>query len=102
MNKKIRLTEGDLRRIVRESINRVLTESDGGVWDAIDIELGQVGDVRISRFYSDDNQVTVAVNRVVGGDGKRVVVGIMKKFGYEYYDAGGNGEYVMMTFNKVG
>ena len=39
MKRRIRLTEGDLHRIVRKSVGRLLREDvygDAGVWDALD------------------------------------------------------------------
>ena len=112
MNKKlIRLTENDLHRIVKESVNKILREAVDGnlyglrkmqgeeLYDDIDNSLSQLGDdVYVSRFYSDENQITIAANRTVGRNGKREIIEMMKNYGYDYYTSGANDQYIMMTF----
>lgn len=98
MKRKIRLTESDLHKIVKESVKRVL--KDGNIrdlFDKIDEQLSAVCDAHVSRFYSDENNITIAVSRrnVMC---KNDVIAIMKDFGYGLYDTGVNGEYLMMTF----
>ena len=110
MKQRIRLTESDLHRIVKESVKRVLNEespydNDGRFYDVIDRSLSQNtdGNAYVSRFYSGPNQITIAV--YVTNDirnTKRAVIETMKKFYYEYYTSGANGKYVMMTFKQNG
>ncbi len=101
MKRRIRLTEGDLHRIVKESVNRVIKESQEELlWDEIDSQLQQLGDARVSKFYSDEYQITIALNSNIRG-GKREVIGIMQNFGYDYYTSGANDEYIMMTFKPI-
>ena len=68
MKKVIRLTESDLHRIVKNSVQRIISEGygDTSLWDEIDQRLQSLGrgvDAYVSRFYSDDNNICVAVNR---------------------------------------
>ena len=110
----LRITEKNIRRAVNESINHLLKEDVDGnlygltkltgkeLYDEIDKALVQLGDdVYVSRFYSDDSQITIAANKNIGGGGRHRVIDIMYEFGYDYYTAGGNGEYVMMTFKPL-
>ena len=112
MKKVIRLTENDLHRIVRNSVKRILKESEGQLfgltkmqgeelWNAIDNELQQLGDVYVSKFYSDEYQITIAANRNIERSGRKEIIEIMKNFGYDYYTAGANDEYIMMTFKPM-
>ena len=111
MKKLIRLTESDLHRIVKESVNRILKETEGQLfgltkmqgeelWDAIDKHLQQLGDAYVSKFYSDEHQITIALNSNIRG-GKGEIIEIMKNFGYDYYTSGANDEYIMMTFKPM-
>ena len=114
MKKVIRLTEQDLHRIVKESVQRVLKEETGGqlfgltkiqgaeLWDAIDKHLRQLGDVYVSRFYSDEDQITIAANKNIGREGRKEVIETMKNFAYDYYTSGANDEFIMMTFKPMG
>ena len=109
-NKLIRLTESDLHRVVKESVDRILNENspydnDSIFYDVIDRSLSQNTDYKasVSRFYSDQNQITIAV--FVTNDirnTKRAVIETMKRFFYEYCTSGANGKYVMMTFKQKG
>lgn len=112
MKKTIRITESDLHRIVKESVQKVINEVEGQffgltkiqgkeLWDAIDKHLQQLGDVYVSKFYSDENQITVAANRNIGREEKKEVIEIMKNFGYNYYTSGANDEFIMMTFRPM-
>ena len=106
MKKVIRLTENELHRIVKESVIRVLKESspydnDGSIYDGIDSKLSQIGDAYVSKFYSDEHQITIAAHRNIGRDGRNEIIDMMKNLGYEYYTAGANDEYVMMTFKPL-
>lgn len=113
MNKKlIRLTEGDLHRIVKESVKKILKEEEVNgqlfglsklqgreLYDSIDENLKQFdGDAYVSRFYSDENQITIAANNAIGRDGRREIIEMMKNYGYDYYTSGANDGYIMMTF----
>lgn len=57
-NKLIRLTEGDLHRIIKESVNKVLKES---AWNSIDDEYDEYGDYRyvgrIASYYDDEDNM---------------------------------------------
>ena len=104
MKRRIRLTEGDLRRIVNKSVRRVLRESssydnDGSIYDEIDSDLTHIGDVYVSRFYSDENQITLALNKNLRGS-RREVIEIMQNYGCDYCTCGANGNYIMMTFEQ--
>jgi len=95
------LKESQLRNFIKENIKKVLKEGESIVefnnLDAIFNE--KFGDtVRISRFYSDVNNVVVAVQRQVYGTIAKKVTSIMDEFGYTLSDVGANGEAVMMTF----
>lgn len=63
-------------------------------------KFGDVGDVHVSRFYSDDEHLTLAVDsdvwREYGADIKLLV----SQMGYEYYTSGANGDLIMADFNK--
>ena len=98
MKRKIRLTESDLHKIVKESVKRVLKEGNiRDLFDKIDEQLSAVCDAHVSRFYSGENNITIAVSRR-NAMCKNDVIAIMKDFGYDLYDTGANGEYLMMTF----
>ena len=106
MKQRIRLTESDLHRIVKESVKRVLREStDGNLYaqiQTIDKSLSQIDDdTHVSRFYSDENQITIAVSRSVNHLGKRKIIEMMKNYGYDYSTSGANDEYIMMTFERI-
>lgn len=97
----IKLKESQLRNFIKESMKKVLKEGESIVefnnLDAIFNE--NFGDVvRISRFYSDVNNVVVAVQRQAYGTIAEKVTSIMDEFGYTLSDVGANGEVVMMTF----
>lgn len=69
--------------------------------DSVFLEkFGDVGDVHVSRFYSDDEHLTLAVDsdvwREYGADIKLLV----SQMGYEYNTSGANGDLIMADFNK--
>ncbi len=99
MKKTIRLTESDLHNIIKKSVNRIIREMDesNSIYDSIDASLSKFGDARVSRFYSDENQITLAVNKSIQ---RKPIIDIMKRFGYEYYTSGANDEYIMVTFKQ--
>lgn len=68
--------------------------SNKELWDAIDVLLEGGG--RVSRFYSDDDNLVVATEY---GNRKAVSL-VMASAGWRLYDAGANGESLMMTFKK--
>lgn len=73
---------------------------DGNIYDKIDSMLSQIDDnVYVSRFYSDENQITIAAHKNIGGEGRKEVINIMKEFGYDLYTTGANDDFIMMTFN---
>lgn len=73
---------------------------DGNIYDKIDSMLSQIGDnVYVSRFYSDENQITIAAHKNIGREGRKEVINIMKEFGYDLYTTGANDDFIMMTFN---
>lgn len=104
----INITESQLHKIISEKIKKVLNESLGmengteeTPYDEIDNRLQEIGDAHVSRFYSDENQITLAVNMNTGSEGRFEAKDIMQNFGYELYDTGANGKYVMMTFKRM-
>lgn len=56
MKQRIRLTESDLHRIIKESVRQVLRES---AWNSIDDECDEYGDYRyvgrIASYYDEDD-----------------------------------------------
>ena len=75
--------------------------SNQAPYDEMDERLQEIGDAHVSRFYSDENQITLAVNMNTGSEGRMEAESIMKDFGYKPYDLGTNEPYVMMTFNRI-
>lgn len=68
------------------------------VFAPIDSELSKLGDVFISRFYSDESNAVVAVNKELYPEVKEEVKNIMSGFNYKLYDIGSSESYAMMTF----
>jgi hypothetical protein len=60
-------------------------------------------EVKVSRFYSDENQITLAVpiSEYRNKGMRNYIIEKMEGFGYEYYTAGGNDGYLMMTFERM-
>lgn len=93
MKKILRITESDIKNVVR----KVLNESLGNGYSEMDAALSRLGDVRVSPFYSDESTVTVSANGYVN---VRDIVKVMSQFGYGYYDIGSNGDRQMVTFKR--
>lgn len=93
MKKILRITESDIKSVVRE----VLNESLGNGYSEMDAALSRLGDVKVSPFYSDESTVTVSANGYVN---VRDIVKVMSQFGYGYYDFGSNGDRQMVTFKR--
>ena len=112
----IKINEDGLRQIVAESVKRVLKEALLGdkepdengcllmtgeqVFDEIDKELSRFGDAHVSRFYSDNGNVVIAVHKDIYFKCREEVKGIMGEYGYRFYDVGQDGDYAMMTFKS--
>ena len=64
------------------------------LYDRIDEYLCDLEDSHVSRWYCDENQITIAASR----NDVREVKRIMSDLGYKLYDSGANGEYVMLTY----
>lgn len=64
------------------------------LYDRIDEYLSDLEDSHVSRWYCDENQITIAASR----NDLREVKRIMSDLGYKLYDSGANGEYVMLTY----
>jgi len=100
------MAESNLHKIVKESVNKVVRESIEGdlytQFQAIDKSLSQIdNETYVSRFYSDENQITIAVSRSVNRLGRQRIIEMMKNYGYSYSTSGGNGKYIMMTFEPI-
>lgn len=115
-NNLVKINENTLKQIVKESVNNVIKEALLGdtepdengnifmngnqIFDEIDKQLSRFGDAHISRFYSDDGNVVVAVHRDIYGKCKNEIKGIMSEYSYSFYDVGADGDYAMMTFKS--
>lgn len=99
----IRVNSPQLHKLIAEKIMKVLKGYMNGEspYDEMDERLQEIGDAHVSRFYSDENQITLAVNMNTGSEGRMEAESIMKDFGYKLYDLGTNEPYVMMTFNRI-
>lgn len=94
----MKITEKQLRKIIKESINNVLKDFDASAYDEWDAELSRLfGEVKVSRFYSGGNHLVIAAKR--GTDIKGVIT-FAKECGLKYEDCGENGKYVMLTFKQ--
>lgn len=69
------------------------------LFDEIDKDLAKLG--KISRFYSDDDNITITTDYNTYKVNRSMLDGIMGYYGYEFYDYGDNGDKVMLTYNKV-
>lgn len=87
MNKKlIRLTEADLHKIVKESINRILKE-DGYSYNGMQIQ----NDLRKQVETTWDNFQTErekTANEVINGMGYNACIAALKKYMTKYYGKG--------------
>lgn len=126
MKKKstMKLNESELQKMISESVKKHLNEFystddvgdmmgmedgyDGPTnepdyekeddFDQIDSELSKLGEVFISRFYSDESNAVVAVKKELYPEVKEEVKNIMSGFNYKLYDIGSSESYAMMTF----
>ena len=69
------------------------------LFDEIDKDLAKLG--KVSRFYSDDDNITITTDYNTYKVNRSMLDGIMGDYGYEFYDYGDNGDKVMLTYNKV-
>ena len=94
-----------ISRAIRESIKSVLKESETPMaWSQINSELGAYypGEAQIVPFYSDETNICISVdNRAYQREGRTEIDDIMQEYGYRFYDAGGNGDSVMLTYKKA-
>lgn len=93
----------NILKVIYEKIMNIPKESLNGEtpYDEMDGRLQEIGDAHVSRFYCDENQITLAVNMNTGSEGRMEAESIMKDFGYKLYDLGINEPYVMMTFKRM-
>lgn len=109
-NNKIRLSESKLHKVIKESVDNTLSEPRGNLYglqplqgrelfDTITGYLQHLGDVRVSNFYSDENQITIAMHRSASGKRKEIDE-IMGNIGYTLDDTGANDDYVMLSYKK--
>lgn len=85
---------------LRDTMDNVYGSSAKKYFDEIDRMLQQYGDAHVSRFYSDDNNLVVAVNKTADDRKDDIVRGI-EEIGYKFTNAGENGEYVMLDFTSA-
>ena len=103
--KIIRLRESDLHRIVKESVDNIVNGNLYGLqrmegnelFDDITSNLQRLGDARVSKFYSDDYNITIIANRNIS---RRAIDDIMFGYGYSLYTAGADGSDIMYTYQK--
>ena len=116
MGKQIKINEVTLKEMVKESVKKMISEAMLGdtepdengcklmsgdqVFNEIDNQLARFGDAHISRFYSDDSNVVVAVHRDIYFKCRDEIKGIMSEYSYRFYDVGSDGDYAMMTFKS--
>lgn len=79
-------------------VNDMIKVKDN-LFDNIDKDLAKLG--KISRFYSDDDNITITTDYNTYKVNRSMLDGIMGDYGYEFYDYGDNGDKVMLTYNKV-
>lgn len=108
MKKKstMKLNELELQKMISESVKKHLNEFysvddyEEDVFDPIDSELSKLGEVFVSRFYSDESNAVVAVKKELYPEVKEEVKNIMSGFNYKLYDIGSSESYTMMTFKS--
>ena len=106
MKKKstMKLNESELQKMISESVKKHLNEFysvddyEEDVFYPIDSELSKLGEVFVSRFYSDESNAVVAVKKELYPEVKEEVKNIMSGFNYKLYDIGSSESYAMMTF----
>lgn len=84
---------GNKSRMVKDSKNTAL-------FDEVDSVLSSFGDIHVSRFYSDDNMLTLAADYEVWRNNASQIKSEMRGFGYDLYNTGGNGDSIMLDFKK--
>lgn len=94
----MKITEKQLRNIIKEAINNVLKDFDASAYDEWDAELKRLfGEVKVSRFYSGGNCLVIAAKH---GTDIKGVINFAKERGLNFQDYGENGEYAMLTFKQ--
>ena len=81
------------------SDSRKVKDNNSDLFDKIDADLAKAG--KVSRFYSDDENITITTDYNTYKVNRSMLDGIMGDYGYEFYDYGDNGDKVMITYNKV-
>ena len=66
MRRQIRLTENDLHRIVKESVNRVINEAENGGWIVDTSEAQEAYDMAVDEMG--EETVNAAIVRSLGDD----------------------------------
>ena len=87
-------TVKNIRVRMNESLIGLSKLTGRELYDRIDEYLSDLEDSHVSRWYCDENQITIAASR----NDLREVKRIMSDLGYKLYDSGANGEYVMLTY----
>ena len=65
------------------------------LYERIDAYLSKIGDAKVNTFYSDENQITIAVrDRSIVGQVRK----LLEELGFTYYTSGENGNSIMLTF----
>ena len=98
MKKIVKLTENDLRKIIGKVINETIVKESIDPYSELNLALSSLGDVKISPFYSDNNSLTVSAPDYIN---PRDIIQVMRKFGYDFYDSGANGNRQMITFRDT-
>lgn len=86
-----------LDEAITRAIKKVLKE-ETDMYSEVNLMLSQLGDVKVSPFYSDEDTVTVSAPEYVNTN---EIVKIMRRFGYDYYDSGLNGNRKMIEFHDT-
>lgn len=87
-------TVKNIRVRMNESLLGMSKLTGRELYDRIDEYLCDLEDSHVSRWYCDENQITIAASR----NDVREVKRIMSDLGYKLYDSGANGEYVMLSY----
>lgn len=87
-------TVKNIRVRMNESLIGMSKLTGRELYDRIDEYLCDLEDSHVSKWYCDENQITIAASR----NDVREVKRIMSDLGYKLYDSGANGEYVMLSY----
>lgn len=87
-------TVKNIRVRMNESLIGMSKLTGRELYDRIDEYLCDLEDSHVSRWYCDENQITIAASR----NDVREVKRIMSDLGYKLYDSSANGEYVMLSY----